>query len=197
MSWAGNAKSWIEWGREDEARVVELQAWLEPEFEQMTEDLLQCLSSLDGVKPLMANARFAQRLQTLVHEWLTGLVDVRCEDGCVERRQALGEKLAHLDIALEDLVFLEWVACQRMFSLASERLQGRPEDLSQTLYVLNKAMMRDRVLVHAGYLELHDAELEQALLDRFLSITGFSPTLYESLAEAWRWSQGRIGRDEP
>ena len=45
------------------------------------------------------------------------------------------------------------------------------------------------MLIYSGYLQVHDTEMERALLDRFLTITGFSRTLYENLVEAREWSE--------
>jgi hypothetical protein len=54
---------------------------------------------------------------------------------------------------------------------------------------LDKALNLDLALIYSAYLEVRDAEMERALLDRFLSVTGFSRTLYENLVEARGWSR--------
>jgi hypothetical protein len=54
---------------------------------------------------------------------------------------------------------------------------------------LDKALRLDLALIHNGYTQVRDAEIERSTLDRFLAITGFSRTLYENLAEAREWSE--------
>ena len=51
----------------------------------------------------------------------------------------------------------------------------------------------DLALIYSAYLEVRSTEMERALLDRFLAVTGFSRTLYENLAEAREWTgEGRL-----
>jgi hypothetical protein len=162
----------------------------------MIEDLAERLIKSNGAQPLMRNARFIQRLHDVLREWLVGLLEGPFDDDRAERRRALGQRLADADLTFEDVILLEGMTRQQLFSLAERRLGEQPQELSSTVRTLNKVMTYDRGLVYAGCLDLHDAELEDALLDRFLTVTGFSPTLYESLAEAWRWNQERVGQGQ-
>jgi hypothetical protein len=141
----------------------------------------------------MRNARFIQRLHDVLREWLLGLTEDPFDDGRAERRRAVGQRLADAHLTFEDVILLDGMTRQRLLTLAERRLGKRPQELSSMVQALNKAMTYDRGLVYAGCLDLHDAELEDALLDRFLTVTGFSPTLYENLVEAWRWNQERVG----
>jgi hypothetical protein len=118
-----------------------------------------------------------------------GLLDGTFDDATIEKRQALGRKLADVDLAFEDVILLEGRARQHLFELAQQKLVDQPQRLSSMMHTLNKALDCDLALVYVGCLDIRDAEMERALLDRFLAVTGFSPTLYESLVEAWRWSQ--------
>jgi hypothetical protein len=155
----------------------------------MAEDLFEALAALDGAPSATRNARFARRLRDLIREWLTGLMDVSFDGEFAERRQSLGQRLVRLDLSFQDLVLLEAMASRRLFSLAFALMDGRPQELSLAVRTLNTAILYDRALIYAGFVELHDRELEQALLERFLSITGFSPSLYEGLAETWERNQ--------
>jgi len=189
MAWADKARLCVDWGEEDWARLDELRTWLDSRAEEMIEDLAVRLIKSNGAQPLMRNARFTQRLRDVLREWLTGLVEGPSDDGHAERRRALGQRLADVDLTFEDVILLEEMTRQRLFTLAQRRLGEKPQELSSTIHTLNKAMTYDRGLVYAGCLDLHDAQLEHTLLDRFLTVTGFSPSLYESLAEAWHWNQ--------
>jgi hypothetical protein len=193
MAWADKARVCVDWREEDQARLAELRRWLESEQEEMIEDLADRLIKSNGAQPLMRNARFVQRLHDVLREWLMGLMKGPFDDGRAERRLALGQRLANVDLTFEDVILLEAMTHQRLFALAERRVGEQPQELSSTMRTLNKVMTYDRGLVYAGCLDLHDAELEDSLLDRFLTVTGFSPTLYESLVEAWRWSHERIG----
>jgi hypothetical protein len=196
MTWADKVRLCVEWCETDEERLAELRTWLDPECDDVVEALVEALVGLDGARPLNTSARFARRLRDVLREWLTGTVAGAFDEDRAERRVALGRELADVDLALEDVILLESVAQQRLFTLVQQRLDEEPRKLTSTMQALSKAMTVDRALIYAGCLDLHDEELEQALLDRFLSVTGFSPTLYESLAEAWRWSQERVGYED-
>ena len=56
---------------------------------------------------------------------------------------------------------------------------------------LDKALNLDLALIYSAYLAARDAEMERALLDRFLAVTGFSRTLYENLADTREWNNGK------
>jgi hypothetical protein len=62
--------------------------------------------------------------------------------------------------------------------------------LSSTMRTLDKALNLDLALIYSAYLEVRDAEMERTLLDRFLTVTGFSRTLYENLAGTRGWGNG-------
>jgi hypothetical protein len=76
---------------------------------------------------------------------------------------------------------------EKLLQLAQANLNGGSEPLSDTMRALDKALRLDLALIHTGYIQARDAEIERSLLDRFLAITGFSRTLYENLAEAREW----------
>lgn len=189
MVWTEKVRSCVDWSEQDRARLAELRDWLAPRTEEIIADLGEQLIQFNGVRPLMTNARFARRLHTVLREWLTGLLDGTFDEATIEERQALGRKLADVDLAFEDVILLEGMARQRLLELAQENLDGQPLRLSAMMHTLNKALDCDLALVYVGCVDIRDEEMERALLDRFLAVTGFSPTLYESLVEAWRWTQ--------
>jgi len=199
MGWDDKIRSCVKWREGDQTRLAELRAWLDAERELIVRDLAESLMALNGAQRLTSNARFVRLLHDLLDEWLTGVTAGTFdddEDGRVERRRALGQKLADVNLTFEDLVLMEGIAQERLFALAQTQLGDEPQRLALMMQALSKAMTYDRALVHAGCLDLHDSELEEALLDRFLTVTGFSPSLYESLAEAWRWNRKRIGPEQ-
>ena len=194
MVWADKVKSCVDWCEGDRERLAQLRAWLDAECDDVIEDLAERLIKSNGAQSLMKNARFTRRLHDVLREWLDGLFEAPFENGGAEKRRALGQKLADVDLTFEDVILLEGMMRQRLFALAQARFDEHSLELLSAIHALNKAMTYDRGLVYSGCLDLHDEELENTLLDRFLTVTGFSPTLYESLVEAWRWNQNRIGR---
>jgi hypothetical protein len=190
MAWVEKLRSCIDWNEEDQARLADVRALLLSEREETVQDLGERLVASNGTQALIANARFIRRLHGLLDEWLTGLLGGAFDEAYVERRRSLGQELADVDLTFEDVILLEGMARQRIFELAQRRLDARPQRLSSMMHTLDKALSRDLALIYEGYLDVRDAEMEQTLLDRFLAITGFSPTLYDSLAEARRWDQG-------
>lgn len=96
----------------------------------------------------------------------------------------LGQKLAGADLTFEDMILLEGLTRRQLFELAKERLGSHPDVLSSTMHTVDKALNLDLTLIYSTYLELRDAEMKRALLNQFLTVTGFSRTLYENLAEA-------------
>lgn len=185
MTRAEKVGSCIGWNGDDRARLAEVHQWLAAERDTIVEDLGERLATFNGMRGLMTNARFMERLHGVLREWLMGLF----EGASPGDRRELGHALARVDLGFEDVILLEGLMRERVFDLARTRLRGEPDRLSGVMHTLDKALNRDLALIHAGYLDVRDAKMEQALLDRFLTITGFSPTLYDSLARAWRWQE--------
>ncbi|MGD2104514.1 MAG: protoglobin domain-containing protein [Anaerolineae bacterium] len=197
MAWADKVRLCIDWQERDKEGLAKLRTWLDSESKEMIEDLAKCLIRYNGVQPLMRNARFVRRLHDVLHEWLTGLFDEAFDRERAETRRALAEKLVDMDLTFEDVILLEGMARQQLCELAVRHLDGQPQELSSTMQALNKVMTYDRALIYGGCLDLHDKRLEQTLLDRFLTVTGFSPTLYESLVEARGWNRNGSSRSGP
>lgn len=187
MAWVEQLRSCIDWSEGDRARLAEVRDLLDSRREETVETLGEQLVALNGTQALMTNTRFARRLHSVLTDWLMGLLDGAFDEEYVERRRALGQELADLDLTFEHVILLESIMRQQVFELAQKGLNAQPERLSTVMHTLDKALRRDLVFIYEGYLDFRDAKMEQSLLDRFLTITGFSPTLYDSLAEAWRW----------
>ena len=189
MVWTDKVRSCFDWSDEDRARLAELRSCLNPRRDEVIEDLGDQLIQVNGARSLMSNARFTRRLRGVIHDWLTGVLSGAFDETYSDERRTLGKKLADVDLGFEDVILLEEMARQRLFELVQEQLGDQPHRLSSLMQTLDKAMSCDLALVYDGCLDIRDAHMERAMLDRFLTVTGFSPTLYESLAEAWRWNQ--------
>jgi hypothetical protein len=197
MGWSDRTALFVDWTEGDRARLGELRSWLESESECVLEELTEQLMRSVGMHSLAASAPFARHLQGVLRDWLTGLLDGASDDSSVEERRALGHKLARVGLKFEHVILLEGATRQRLFELAQKRLDGQPRRLLSTMRTLDKALNQDLALVYAGCRDLHSAEVEEALLDRFLTITGFSPNLYESLAQVWHWNHQQMRRVTP
>lgn len=182
--WFDKVKQCVGWETTDQAQVDELCRCLEADFGSVIEALGNHLVMYKGTQPLMSNARFVQRLHSVLREWLMGLLSGSFDDGYIQSRDELVQKLIEVDLACEDIILLESLARSELFALAQAKLNGNPEALSAAMSVLDKALCLDLALIYNGYMQARDAEIERTLLDRFLAITGFSRTLYENLAEA-------------
>jgi len=192
MSWADRAKGCIGWDETDEERLARLREWLVSEEDELVDVLVERVTELDGVPALLKTGRYKGRLHALVDEWLSGLVTPAYDDAeRQERRWDLGRRFARLDIGYEGVMLLEAMAHERLLAVVTKNLGGRADQFAPTLSALHKALTYDRGLVHAGFADLRDKEMEQGLLERFLLITGFSPSLYEGLAETWEEGQKR------
>jgi len=192
MVWTDKVRACFDWSEEDRARLAEVRSWLNPRSDEVIEDLGDQLIQVNGARSLMSNARFTRRLRGVIHEWLTGVLSGAFDEAYSDKRRTLGKRLADVDLGFEDVILLEEMARQRLFELAQEQLADQPHRLSSLMQTLNKALSCDLALIYDGCLDIRDAEMERALLDRFLTVTGFSPTLYESLVEAWRWNQQQV-----
>lgn len=189
MAWFDKVKTCFAWDKADQARIAELRRWIDSDADEVVEDLGKQLVQFKDVQPLMTNARFVQRLHDVLREWLMGLLGGRFDEAYVKKRWAFGRKLAEIDLSFEDMILLEGLARKQLFGLTQARLDGQPHALSSTMHALDKALNFDLALIYSSYLQVRDAEMERALLERFLSITGFSRTLYESLADAHEWNE--------
>jgi len=188
MAWFDGVKSLVGWDLADQTRMATLRGCLDADRTVMIEALGKQLSRLKGTQPLMANVRFVQRLHGVLDEWLRGLLNGTFDGEYVRGRLAFGQKLAGIDLNFDEFILLEGLARMRLFELAQRELDGHSQELSLTLCTLDKALNLDLALIYSAYLKVRNAEMERALLDHFLAITGFSRTLYENLAEAREWS---------
>ncbi len=189
MTWFDRVKTCVGWDRTDQEQIAELRRWLNSNITGVIEGLGKQLAQFKGTQPLMANARFVRRLHSVLSEWLMGLLVGTFDGEYVKERCAFGQKLVEIDLAFEDVILLEGLARRHLFELAQSQLNERPHALSATMHTLDKALNLDLALIYSSYLQVHDAEMERALLDRFLNITGFSRTLYENLVEARGWNE--------
>lgn len=187
MAWFDKVKMCVGWSVADQARITELRGWLNSDVSDVVEVLGNELAQFKGAQPLMSNARFVKRLHSVLREWLMGLLEGALDGKYAEERWAFGQKLVEVDLTFEDVILLEGLARRQLLELAQERLSERPEELSATMHTLDKALNLGSVLIYSGYLRVRDAEIERSLLDRFLTVTGFSRTLYENLAETREW----------
>jgi len=193
MAWFDRVKLLVGWNLADQTRMATLRRCLDSDLTEMIEGLGKQLSRLKGTQPLMANARFVQRLHGVLGEWLRVLLDGIFDGEYVRDRLAFGRKLAEIDLTFDEFILLEGLARMRLFELARGELGDCSQELSLTLCTLDKALNLDLALIYSAYLKVRSAEMERALLDHFLAITGFSRTLYENLAEAREWSgEGRL-----
>jgi hypothetical protein len=189
MTWFDRVKMYIGWDLADRARINKLRRCLDSDFTEVVEDLGKQLAKFKGTQPLMSNARFVKRLHSMLHEWLMGLLDGTFDGEYVKDRWAFGRKLVDIDLAFEDVILLEELTRRQLLEFAQNKLSEHPQVLSSTMRTLDKALNIDLTLIYSAYLEVRDAQMERVLLDRFLTVTGFSRTLYENLAEAREWSE--------
>lgn len=187
--WLDKVKMCVGWDTADRARVSRLHTRLDSDLHEVVETIGSCVVKLKGTQSLMTNARFVQRLHSVLHEWLIGPFAEEFDEAYAQARWALVRKLMEVDLTFEDIILIEGLAREKLLRLTQERLDVGAEELSATMYALNKALHLDMALLHGGYTQLREAEIERATLDRFLAITGFSRTLYENLAEAREWSE--------
>lgn len=182
-------KDCMAWNETDRAHIFQLRDWLDSDLDGMIEVFGEQLAQAKGNQPLMANARFVQRLHTVLREWLEGLLDGAFDEKHVEERRGFGGRLVGLDLNFEDIILLASMARRELSDIAWDRLERQPDTFVSTMQSLDKALNLDLALVYDGYLNVHNAEMERKLLDHFLTVTGFSRTLYENLAEAHEWNE--------
>ncbi len=175
---------YVGWDLADRARIAKLRRCLDSDLDEMIKDLGMQLTKFKGTQPLMTNARFARRLHSVLCEWLMGLLDGTFDGKYVKERWAFGRKLVGIDLTFEDVILLEELTRRQLLGFAQKRLGERAQVFSSTMRTLDKAFNIDLALIYSAYLEVRDAEMERVLLDRFLTVTGFSRTLYENLSEA-------------
>jgi hypothetical protein len=183
ISWFDRVKMYVEWDANDRTRMAELRDCLDSDLAGVIEDLARQLAKFKGTQSLMVNARFVQHLHRVLREWLAGLLDGTFDEEYVSKRLTFGRELVAIDLTFEDVIVLEELARKLLLECAQSELGKSPQVLSATMRTLDKAFNLDLALIYSAYLEVRDAAMERALLDRFLQVTGFSRTLYENLAE--------------
>jgi len=189
MTWFDRIKTYVGWDLADRTRIAKLRHCLDSDFTGVVQDLGKQLTKFKGTQSLMSNARFSQRLHSVLREWLMGLLNGTFDGEYVKDRLTFGRELLEADLMFEDVILLEELARKQLFGFAQRKLGGHPRALSSTMNTLDKALNLDLALIYSAHLEIRDAEMERVLLDRFLAVTGFSRTLYENLEETRRWSE--------
>ncbi len=184
MDWFDRIKTYVGWDLADQTRISELRNCMDSGFPDVIQDLGEQLTKFKGTQSLMTNNRFVRRLHSVLREWLNGLLDGTFDNEYIKKRVAFGQKLAEADLTFEDMILLEQMTRKQLFKLVEEKLGEHPGVLSSTMHTLDKALNMDLTLIYSAYLEVRDAEMKRALLNQFLTVTGFSRTLYENLAEA-------------
>jgi hypothetical protein len=182
-------KMCVGWDSDDRVRIANLRRCLDSDLDRVIEALGRELANFKGTQALMSNVRFAQHLHSVLREWLTGLLTGTFDEEYVKDRLAFGRELVAIDLAFEDVIMLEELARNQLFEFARKGLKESPRMHSPTMRTLEKAFNLDLALIYTAYLEVREAKLERALLDRFLAVTGFSRTVYENLAEARGWRE--------
>ena len=182
-AWFDRVKACVGWDVADQAQVGELRRRLDSDIIDVIEALGEQLARLKGTQTLMANPRFVRHLHDVLREWLMGLLDGTFGEDYVEKRWMFGQRLVELDLTFEDVILVEKFVQKELLELAQRKLEPHSQDLPALTWSLDRALEIDTAMVCSSYLQVHDAELERVLLDRFLSITGFSPTLYGSLLD--------------
>jgi hypothetical protein len=184
MGWFDRVKMYAGWDLADRARIAKLRDCIDSDLTDVIEDLGQQLCKFKGTQSLMSNQRFVLRLHGVLLEWLTGLLDGTFDEAYVAERSAFGRRLIEVGLRFEDVILLEELTRTHLFGIARQSLNENPQVLSSTMHTLDRAFSLDLTIIYSTHLRVRDAEMERALLDRFLTVTGFSRTLYESLAEA-------------
>jgi hypothetical protein len=188
MASLDKVKTCVDWNATDQAQISDLQRWLNSDLQKVTEFVGRYLVQFKDAQPLLTNTRFVERLHGVLHKWLTGPLSGTFDEAYAQARRALVNELVEVGLTFEDIILMKALARRQLLELAQVHLNGNPKELATTMGALDKAMCLDMALIHSGYTQVRDAEIERSMLDRFLAITGFSRTLYETLAEAREWS---------
>ncbi len=183
-------KLYVGWDIADRDRLATLRHCLDSELGEVVETLGRQLVRFKGTQPLMTNAHFVRRLHDVLRDWLMGPLGGTFDDEYVKDRLAFGRELVAAGLAFEDVILLEELARTQLFDSVRRRFGENHQVLSSVMRTLGKAFSLDLELIYSAYHDVRDAQMERALLDRFLSVTGFSRTLYENLAEARERREG-------
>ena len=182
-TWFDKVRGCIEWNEADRARAGELRRWLDSDVTTVAEALGDQLAQFNGTQALMTNSRFVRRLHNVLREWVTGALNGSFNREYTEERWLLGQKLVELDLTFVEVVLLGELVRKQLFELAHRCASEHPHTFPEIVQTLEKALGLDLALVYNSYLQARDTEMERVLLSRFLSVTGFSRTLYENLTE--------------
>ncbi len=187
-NWFDRVKMCVGWDSTDRERMDQLRHCMDPDLTKVIENLGKQLAEFKGTQSLMSNKRFARRLHGVLGEWLSGLLGGTFDQEYVKGRSTFGRRLMEIDLTFEDIILLEELTRRQILGFAEERLDERSSVAPSTMSTLDKAFNLDMALIYSVYLKVRDAVMERALLDRFLTVTGFSRTLYENLAGARGWN---------
>ncbi|MCJ7739425.1 MAG: hypothetical protein MUQ10_19280 [Anaerolineae bacterium] len=145
-------------------------------------DVLQSqLVFFKRMQPLMLNTRCADTLHRVLRDRMDGLLLADCSESYGEHRVLTVQRLASLDLALADIILLGDLVRRELLALARKRLGGDDAAMPAMQEAIDQSISLDLMVVCNICQQLHDEEMEKALLDLLLSVTGFSRSLYEGL----------------
>ena len=133
------------------------------------------------MQPLMLNTRFADTLHRVSCVWMDGPLLADYTESYGEHRVLTVQRLASLDLALADTILLRDLVRRELLALATKRLGGDDVAMPAMQEAIDQSISLDLMVVCDICQQLHDEEMEKALLDLFLSVTGFSRSLYEGM----------------
>jgi hypothetical protein len=195
--WFDKVKTCIGWNTTDQVWISGLRDWLNSDIQDVIETISTCLVQFKDSQSLMTNARFVQRLHSVLRDWLEGPLSASFDAAYVESRRALVHKLTDAGVTFEDVILMEGIARTQLLDMIQTKMGKDQKERAITARALEKALQLDLTLIHNGYTQIRDAEIERSMLDRFLAITGFSRTLYENLAEAREWNTVQLCKKNP
>ena len=186
-AWLERARQGCKWTANDEKRINAIQEWVIPEVTEIIRLLTGWLVQLKETQPLMSNARFVKQLHEVLQEWFLGLLESPLEQDSLDHKAALGRRFVEIELEFEDIILLERMAHAQLQALVLGNLGADAGEFALTMDTLNRALCLHLALLHRGYFKVRDADMERTMLDRFLTVTGFSRTLYENLAGSREW----------
>jgi protoglobin len=177
-----SAKACVDWRESDKVCVRRLADWFSADSCALVDTLQSQLVYFRRMQEMMLNTRFADTLRQVLSDWMDELLLGDYTESYVEHRILTVQRLTGLDLALADIILLGDLVRRELLALARRYLRDDAVDMPAMQEAVDKAVSLDLMVVCDIYQQMHDEKMENLFLDRFLSVTGFSRSLYENLS---------------
>ncbi|MCB1619789.1 MAG: hypothetical protein KDI44_03515 [Thiothrix sp.] len=156
---------------------------LAPRLDEVTDAFYQHLPTIDKARPFLEGREVS--LKATHREWLESLFTSNFDLDYTRHLYKVGDVHVRIRLPVEFMAGGMTIIQGELMQLTSRVFAGQPEPLLHANAAINAATGFSLLVMQESY----QSSSMAAELERFLQITGISPTLFKNLAKAYNLKQ--------